>query len=432
MGNGVYKLSDYNVLFSTKNNDFLWNTLSNAAFQLDKLGKQYIESFSGFETESEYFKLLSENGCIVPINYDELGKILIDEKKALEDSKSPFLNFIISPGLGCNYRCVYCFEGNEHPNVVMDKETLTDVYTFISNKLQGNGVVRVCNIKWFGGEPLLYLDQIQNLSYKLIDLCEKLGIHYSAKMITNGRYLSKDKFEILKKCKIMQFQVSVDGMQELYCKNKKASCCDFYEVISNIKNASEYFKVVVRINVDSSELTEAKSLVDFLLNEQGLEGKIKLYFAFIKNYGLQLDEEVNRNKKYNYAKNTFDVWLENEHKLTNKGLIPLQRKITSCTQICKSSQCIGPRGEIYKCESNFGNHDEIIGSIYEESLYNSKLNNWYTLEHLPKCKECVMFPVCLGGCLNDRKNNRHAIDCESYIEMLIRRKACELQNIAHN
>ena len=63
---------------------------------------------------------------------------------------------------------------------------------------------------------------------------------------------------------------------------------------------------------------------------------------------------------------------------------------------------VGPRGEIYKCWNDVGNTAKIIGNIKEKELQNKPLLYRYMNDVSPfsdvRCKECMLFPICSGGC----------------------------------
>ena len=77
-----------------------------------------------------------------------------------------------------------------------------------------------------------------------------------------------------------------------------------------------------------------------------------------------------------------------------------------------NSLCIGPKGELYKCEHDFGVDEKCIGSI-TEGIYFSDHFMQYMNQPLPqKCKECKIFPLCLGGCPNARSYSADNSSCE--------------------
>lgn len=70
------------------------------------------------------------------------------------------------------------------------------------------------DIRWFGGEPLMALDVIENISYKIIEMCNRTKRRYTASIITNAYLLSRNTYERLIKCHVWLFQITVDGLKD--------------------------------------------------------------------------------------------------------------------------------------------------------------------------------------------------------------------------
>ena len=67
-----------------------------------------------------------------------------------------------------------------------------------------------------------------------------------------------------------------------------------------------------------------------------------------------------------------------------------------------NSFIIGPKGELYKCWNDFNHHERVIGYIFDTEFSNRKLFLQYMtqagIHSDPKCKSCLIFPACSGGC----------------------------------
>lgn len=71
-------------------------------------------------------------------------------------------------------------------------------------------------ICWFGGEPLLAMDVIENISKEVINICKKLKKLYNASITTNGFLLTPKNIEILLKNRVTNFTVTLDGLSECH------------------------------------------------------------------------------------------------------------------------------------------------------------------------------------------------------------------------
>lgn len=422
-----YELSRFNAIFKRNHQRYLWNTYSGALISLDDSAYEYIKTFRGINDGSTYFSTLIENGCIIAAGIDELGSVIIDEQTIMLNTSPIRIGFTIAPGLECNYHCYYCFENERTSYSRMSLETVDVIYNYICKCIANNPLLKKCQITWFGGEPLLYVDIIEILSEKLINFCESRGVSFYAGIITNGRYLSQENVAVLKKCRVTQAQITVDGLEELYCKNKGASRSDFYAVISNIKNAATFLKISVRINVDeTSTCDEIQQLLHLLLVENMLDRKIKVHLGFIRKYSIPRLEECKNHGSYIHLEREFLKLFGSKYDIKSCGIPEIVRRTTSCLQVCSANSCIGPEGELYRCEHYFGNKNAVIGTVDSGRFYNEFDRRYFSFSHSKKCLKCSFFPVCLGGCLDDRINKRMIIDCKSYVESLIDIKLMEL------
>ncbi len=424
----MYKLSKYNVTNTYNNITYLWNTFSGALISLDKNSVDYIDRFSRVDDKTKEFSILKNNGFIVNENIDETGLILSHEKSSLYSLSQETMYIVVSLGLGCNYNCVYCFQNEHNGTMFMDTSTAQDVAAYICKNIENRNNLKRINIKWFGGEPLLYMDALEIISKEIIKTAEKRKLEYMAGIITNGRFLNLTYINKLKKLKVTKAQITIDGMSENYCANKRASEEDFFSVIENVKMAASMINVTIRLNIAENNAEEAIKITDYLLTKCSLKNKIKIYFAYIKKFKLSKEEGESNYKKYvdNYLQ-----WLKYVvHKygfVVAKGTYPL-RKITSCGYIRTGSLCIGCNGMLFKCESCFDEKDKIIGDIWTGRYYN-KVEEYYKIPADKRkngiCLKCSYLPVCMGGCVNDELNNDYEMECKAHAKMLFTLKLAE-------
>lgn len=424
----MYKLSKYNLILEYSDNKYLWNTLSGALIELGKSGVDYIEHFQGKNDNTNEFSLLKNQGAIVNENLDETGLILSYEKEGLYSTKEETMYVVISLGLGCNYNCTYCFQNEHNHKKFMNKETAIDVAEYVCKQIESRSNLQKISLKWFGGEPLLYMKQMEIISNKIIECARKRNIEYIAGIITNGRYLTKNIAEKLKILKVIKAQITIDGLWGDYCSSKNATENDFLEVIDNLKVTSSILNITVRLNIKNNRAKEAIKVTDFLLKDCKLNGKIKIYFAFIKQFGISKEEGE---KNYTSYVDNYIKWLKytifNYGYIIAKGTYPL-KKLTSCGYIRSGSLCINYDGQLFKCESCFDRPDKVIGDVWNGRYYNMIERNYQTSvseRNRGKCLECSLLPVCMGGCVNDEINNDHEMECEAHKKMLFTLKLAE-------
>lgn len=418
--NSKYKLSRYNVFHQDREVQYMWNTYSGALLKLDKSGQEYIHSFSGFDDGSGEFKLLNANGFIVFEQIDEFGRVCFEEKQALTSLEPYEMRFVIAVGMGCNYDCWYCFEKGVKSIINMTPEIANMVSEYICQQLKNNPNAKKIKIGWFGGEPLLYTDIIEIISNRLIKYTVQNSIVYSAKLVTNGRLLDTKALQLLQDLCVEEFQITIDGTKDLYCKSKNATSEDFKCVIDNICYVAEKtnnIKLLIRLNIANNDVKEAISTTDYLFSQCGLLGKTRINFAFVRDF--TKPSNVTQEAYANYVHDYFQ-WLD--YIIKNYGMSAVKvnfpvRRHTSCGLTRATVLCIGPSGEFYKCERRIGDHSKIIGNVSHGRFYNDvELAYQATVDSQSKkqCAQCSYVPVCMGKCADDRVVGCIGCDCETY------------------
>ena len=101
---------------------------------------------------------------------------------------------------------------------------------------------------------------------------------------------------------------------------------------------------------------------------------------------------------------------------------PKEPKKIWCGQFTMSSICIGPNGEMYKCEHDFGVKDRIIGTVTDGFFFNEHLMSFLEQPYPQECRDCSIFPICLGGCPSARflsGENKHCEYTKNYLMKII-------------
>ena len=165
----------------------LWNTANDATIQLEKqdLPEYYAlkQKGTGFiQTEMER------------VFYEE--EILVNSSKQFEqymycvDQLKNTLFLVIMPTEACNFRCIYCYE--HHDAVTMSRQTIDGVKIFLGDVIANNSFSQI-EVSWFGGEPTLCLNTIEEIMHFIRDAaCE--GTKIDSTITTNGYLLTRDNF----------------------------------------------------------------------------------------------------------------------------------------------------------------------------------------------------------------------------------------------
>ena len=428
----MYTPSRYNVIVNRNDLRYVWNTLSGAVAVLDDNTLEMlscgVNKISMCKTTQELIK----NHILVASDFDEYGYVLSRANNTLVEQSPSDLHFVIAPTLRCNYHCEYCFEMGRTSFSDMTEPVISAIPQFVERRMDGNSNLKCLHVNWFGGEPLLGLNFVERLSTRLITLCRSRNIAYRGTLITNGRYLDEKTAEILSQIGIKRIQISIDGTEDSYCRSKRATKDDYLSTISNIAAAvRKGLPVVLRVNIRGNDFTSAYQLADLFFGEMSLSSKVKLYLAFVNEGDVKRRKEsyagfVEGEKNFvHYVYNKYS-----EGSYYNK--LSFARGV-SCSLSCLNNYCIGPEGELYKCEHHFGRKEYIVGSIFSKGMGSGCFSQEYeriiyASMRKEKCKGCKMFPICLGGCPNSNLLGEQEFDCRSYIEHLIE---CHMRRIGY-
>lgn len=412
----MYRLSDYTLVKEINNENILINTYTGAVGKIDDSLKEKLQSGCVAINEQIDFdtkKVLAENGFIVPKKLDEYGRIIYGERKAIfGESDTVFLT--IATSTKCNYACKYCFEPfNESDTLyIMDSETIDVVISYIKNRLKKS--IKKLIITWFGGEPLLGLSAIKRISTAILKFCNENKIEYHSEIITNGYFLSEEVAQILKEeYKISAAQITLDGPKEIYEKVKATPIGAYERVLDNIKKASKFMNIFIRLNIPEYYYSQLDSYVDKLM-EFMENSNIKVYLAEVCDDWVDYcgKKEV-KSSSYWKQNRLFSERMKKKHpNAFNNSKLPLAYCGMKCGMIKKQNLTIGPKGELYRCVHMIGRKQEIIGTCKEGFYYNNADCKFDFFEHPAVCRECLVFPICMTGCPNDILEGKMRVPCD--------------------
>ena len=113
---------------------------------------------------------------------------LINHKKVFLDKT---YRLVINPTLECNFRCWYCYE--DHVAGKMNEETIEKIKKHVKLMIKEERISSLL-LDWFGGEPLLYFDEIiVPLSEQLRDIMTENGLPFFTQATTNGSLITEER-----------------------------------------------------------------------------------------------------------------------------------------------------------------------------------------------------------------------------------------------
>lgn len=116
---------------------------------------------------------------------------------------------ILYPTEQCNFRCLYCYE--DHVGSKMNRTVVDAVMKFLQKRIP---TLKLFELEWFGGEPLLARDIVEEITSRAFELCLKNNVTFVSTMTTNGFLLDATTFKQLLSIGIKSFQITFDGDKE--------------------------------------------------------------------------------------------------------------------------------------------------------------------------------------------------------------------------
>lgn len=321
-------------------------------------------------------------------NYEEENELLNTKYESAVNSKNS-LNVIILPTEKCNFRCVYCYEN--FFNGKMKQNVVDKTKELIGSLLPQ---YKSLYISWFGGEPLLALDVISDISEYALKKCKCMKKPYYSYITTNGYLLTLDVVKELLKWHVMKFQVTIDGCEETHNSKRKLVNGDgtYRQIIENLIGIrdnikTQTIKVIVRVNVtDENSMNEIESIKNIFCDDPRFVFNIQPVFG--KN---ELEPNVTNSdsKYYELLKHCDD----NEF-----------GELTANEQICYAAKSntimVRSDGTIGKCtvnlddpENNFGNVCAIHSKDYRPANFDYKKKIECNSQ---VCVDCCLYPICFG------------------------------------
>lgn len=391
-----FVFSRFNFAFERDGICLLYNSLSNSFVELDKESYDKIKDFQPGEKiddlPEQLFDLLIHTKGLVENDSHEIDKIkyLILQNRYRSDR----LHLTINPTTSCNFACPYCFEYT-HQGKIMTIEVEDQIVEFIKE----HKAVKELNITWFGGEPLLAFHRIESLSKKLIEL----NLSYIAGMITNGFLFTEEIAKKLTSLKISRVQITLDGPEKSHNKRRYLKNGDptYNRILKSIgillKHAPEV-RVLIRVNIDAENADAFLPLYDNLMSQ--FKGKITISPAFT-------GDSTDKGTSCIFDKKQQQSFMTNLFKNRGLNLIGFYPSTfrTECAVRGIGSFIIGPEGELYSCWNDVGNPEKIYGYIGGKVTNERQLLKFkVTADALDnaECQECLLYPVCGGGCPYER------------------------------
>lgn len=398
--------SKYNILSkSEKYGYLLFNTMSLAFIRINEqdidMWKKLRETPDSYTNFQNYDFLIKARILVDNQEYD-LNVYLADVLKNRYNSSDMALTIL--PTRGCNFGCIYCYE-QDRPNVLMNEQTEKAIVKFVCS----NSNLKRLSVVWYGGEPLLNFDSM----VRLTKMFKQLNIEYSAKIVSNGYLLTKEKADLMKDLAIRNIQITFDGSEEIHNQRRflLGGQPTYRKIMDNLKyllSINKEITIDIRTNIDRRNKDDYNKFYQDFKSEIN-DKRVTMYPGFVSDLLSSecVSPEFNISEGGYKAQFILDIF--DKYGIEIKSFLPKYRR-HSCVASKYFAFVIGPEGELYKCWRMVGNQKEAIGNVNDGSFDMVKFSKYligadYTLDS--KCLQCEFITLCGGGCPLVRMRNKY-------------------------
>ncbi len=375
----------------------LFSFISDAIVLLNKDESTIIKR-GKFNNNLELFEQLQKNGFFINKCEDE-ASLMMNHRLSFDEVDTNTLKITILPTTNCNARCAYCC-GYMNPIDDMTIETAKKTVEFIVGIAKN---YKRLHIGWYGGEPLLKNDLI---TFICNEIRAKLPlVDFSSYIISNTSLINETIVDdMVNSWKVERIGITFDGIEsEHNCrKNYIDNSINGYEqtlkYIQPLLDAGIF--VQCRFNVDKNNLVQLEKLLEIL--KPYLNHKLfYFYVAFIK--GNDADELIFDKNEYNDV--IYEISKIYKKFNLSRSLNGILKSVYTkwCQGKNRNSVCIGPNGNIYKCNLADLEESNSIGTIFSGIEENENYKELVNRDIEETCLKCKFFPICQGGCPYDEK-----------------------------
>ena len=287
------------------------------------------------------------------------------------------VHLILFPTEACNFRCTYCYETFQYGRML--PKVVEAIKSFLRLRMKD---LKFIGISWFGGEPLLALDIIRDISYETRTLVQENRTGYFADITTNGYYLNPATFRELVDLGIRQFQISLDGPKALHdtkrvLANGTGTFTRIWNNLKSFRNVESDFTILVRVHVAKDNYTHIGQLIEMYAKIFGSDKRFQLFLRPLSRLGCPQDANL---PVFDNSTGTNIIW-ELVDKAKRLGIDPVTTAnlIPICYATRLNSFAIRADGVINKCTVKLNLTENQIGYINTDgtlSLDRNKLFKW--------------------------------------------------------
>lgn len=390
------KTSKYNICLPYDDKYVIFNGVTKRFFLVSSKNKEaFLQILSApdnyIDLYSSFLKRMTDEGFIIEDTIDELEIVKQQYTKYTHDNS---YKLMILPTYACNVSCWYCTQ--KHRNMQLSDDDVKRIKAHIAYYLTHNDIHRL-QLSWFGGEPLLNFQRVEEIANYAKQFCADHDISYHNTITTNGTLLSRRILEKMKDLNFTFFQITIDGVK------------DEHDKVKVIKGKSAYEMTLHNICLIKEVLPNAEICLRYNYTTENLKPD-----AFIHDLNNYLPEDVRKHINLSLMK----VWQEDEKNISDEKLDSLVSSASAnqfqvsvgqgfhpCYVDKLHFNSIFPNGRIGKCdnidpEQAQGHLAETGEIIWDKDIPATHFTVFDDQES--ECLSCNYLPICNGPCPKER------------------------------
>ncbi len=295
---------------------------------------------------------------------------------------SRLLYLIIMPTERCQLRCVYCYE--DFVAGRMRRHVRTGLKAWMDRRAPD---LELLAIGWFGGEPLLAFDvieEIQSYAWELGTSWPQLIVRGS--MTTNGALLVPARLEHLAGLGVQEYQITLDGPREIHDRLRVTAGGQptFQSIWENLCGAREVegeFLIDLRLHVSRENLKSLPAFIDECYGAFGTDPRFRLAVRGLRRLGGPNDSTlpVLDDAAQDRALAGLSDYAESIGFRVDRGPFEGPNPSPGCYAVAGYSYVVRSNGDLAKCTVALRHPRNRVGRLREDgtvALDQAKMAGW--------------------------------------------------------
>ncbi len=296
----------------------------------------------------------------------------------------------------CDARCTYCYI--ERRDEELCRDTARACVDWVVDQLSAGEML---DFGFFGGEPLLRFDLIEELTCELRERSVKQGFPLLLSMTTNARLLDESKLKFMAAHRVGAY-ISLDGPYEVHTLQRGTSKRDYDRIVDHVTQASEALHFLGLNAVYGPETIFALPATIEYLSGFGLP--VHLNWDITSKWDQASLEQAPRifHESARWLLEQFRSGRKVElHPFEDKALqIVFAKQMAGKTcRMGEAEMAADVNGDLYPCERLVGREETRIGHVHTGC--DQALREAVVADHRrqdPACEDCSLKTICRHDC----------------------------------